>query len=106
MILRPDERSPPGRFLTELAADDCFSALKSAATRETLFSGFGLEEGFLWRERGEDLEFRVRRLPRHPREPGPIVVHNWFRVSCRISHGETILEVSEHLGLQKGWWMA
>jgi len=105
MLLRPDERSPPAQFATSLPASDCLRALKAAATPETVLGGLGAGEAILWRERGQTLELRPRRTPRHPREPGPIVVHTWFRVSGRTSPGETILEVSEHLGLQKGWWL-
>jgi len=106
MLLRSDERSPPVRFVTPLPASDCLGALRAAATPETVSSGFGVEEGIVWRERGKNLELRLARPVRDPREPRPIAVHNWFRVSSRSAHGETILEVSEHLGLQKGWWLA
>jgi hypothetical protein len=78
---------------------ECLEALTNSSEQESSRSDTTFEQGFLWRKRRELLELRFKRTFVR------VVVHSWFRVVFVPLERGTRIDVTQRIGLSKGWWL-
>lgn len=77
-----------------------FEALVGSAKPESYWLDASMDQGFAWRKRSERLEMRFKRaLVR-------VSVHSWFQVTMTPVERGTRIEVTQRIGVGKGWWLS